>query len=383
MEKNCKVYKQCGGCSMQDKDYKKQLEVKTKNVRELMAEVNRNIRVKETIGMKSPLYYRNKAKYVFGYKKQTHEIQMGFFTEGTHKIINCEDCIIQNKIANEVANFTFELVKKYRINIYNEDARKGFLRHLIIRVGTNTKEIMVIFVTTNSKMFKREVIIKELVTKFPNIKTIVQDINEKETNAILGDKNIKLYGNGYIMDTLGEYKFKISPLSFYQVNPVQTQVLYNTAIKYADLKGSETVCDLYSGIGTISLFVSKYVSKVFGIEIVKDAVKDAIENAKINKIRNVEFISGRVEVVLPKMCRQGIKPDVIFVDPPRSGLDKKTIETIIEIKPKKVIYISCNPETLAENLKKLSGNYVVKEVQPVDMFPYTSHVESVVLLSKN
>ena len=369
---NCKIYKKCGGCTMQHKKYEEQLKIKEQMIDKILKEkLNKSIKVNNIIGMKNPENYRNKAKYVFGYEKKSRQIQMGFYLEGTHKIINCKDCIIQNTIANEVAEEVFQLVKKYRINIYNEDAKKGFLRHLIIRVGTQSKEIMVIFVTTNSKMFKREEIIKELLNKFPNIKTIVQNINEKETNAILGDKNIKLYGNGYIMDYLGKYKFKISPLSFYQVNSEQTEVLYNTAIKFADLKANDIVYDLYSGIGTISIFVAKHVKKVFGIEIVKEAVKDAIENARINKVKNVEFISGRVEMILPRMYKQGVQPNVIFVDPPRSGLDKRTIDTIMDIKPKKVVYISCNPETLAENLKVLEEKYEIRGVQPVDMFPFT------------
>ena len=239
---------------------------------------------------------------------------------------------------------------------------------------------MIIFVTTNAKMNKREEIIKELLTKFPNIKTIVQNINEKQTNAILGNKNYNLYGNGYIVDYINGYKFKVSPLSFYQVNPVQTEKLYNTAIHLANLSGKEILYDLYSGIGTISICASSKAKKVFGIEVVTDAVKDAKKNAEINNIKNVEFVSGKVEIVLPRLCKIWNKPDVVIVDPPRSGLDIKTLETLKQIKSKKIVYISCNPETLALNLHELGKYYDIKEIQPVDMFPFTRHVEVCTLL---
>jgi 23S rRNA (uracil1939-C5)-methyltransferase len=305
---------------------------------------------------------------------------MGFFKEGTHHIVSCDNCLIQQGVTNEVAKYIFELVKKYKITIYDEDARKGFLRYVIIKYGVHTNELMIVFVTVNSKMHKKDEIISNLLEKFPNIKTIVQNINEKENNAILGDKNYNLYGKGYIVDYIGEYKFKISPLSFFQVNTIQTEKLYNKAIEYMELTGHETVYDLYSGIGTISLYASKNAKKVYGIEMINDAVKDAIENAKLNKIENVQFLSGKVEAVLPRLFKNGSSIDVVVVDPPRVGLDKKTIETIKEISPRKMVYISCNPETLVENLAELLNDYEVKEVQPVDMFPYTAHVECVVKL---
>jgi 23S rRNA (uracil1939-C5)-methyltransferase len=329
--------------------------------------------------MDNPYNYRNKAKYVFGYDKSNKPI-MGFFKEGTHHIVSCDNCLIQQGVTNEVAKYIFELVKNYKITIYDEDARKGFLRYVIIKYGVHTNELMIVFVTVNSKMHKKDEIISNLLEKFPNIKTIVQNINEKENNAILGDKNYNLYGKGYIVDYIGEYKFKISPLSFFQVNTIQTEKLYNKAIEYMELTGHETVYDLYSGIGTISLYASKNAKKVYGIEMINDAVKDAIENAKLNKIENVQFLSGKVEAVLPRLFKNGSSIDVVVVDPPRVGLDKKTIETIKEISPRKIVYISCNPETLVENLAELLNDYEVKEVQPVDMFPYTAHVECVVKL---
>ncbi|MEG1009696.1 MAG: 23S rRNA (uracil(1939)-C(5))-methyltransferase RlmD [Clostridia bacterium] len=370
--KKCYIHKQCGGCNIHDIKYEESLVNKTNMVKDILnTKLDVMPNINNIIGMNNPYNYRNKAKYVFGYNKTTRKPIMGFFLGGTHKIIEGSNCMIQDETINEIASYIAVLVNKHQINIYNEDAKKGFLRHLVIKVGMNTKEVMVIFVTTDSKMFKREVIIKDLINKFPNIKTIVQNINDKQTNFVLGDKNIVLYGNGYIMDYLGEYKFKISANSFYQVNSIQTELIYNTAIKFACLKKSDIVYDLYSGIGTISLFVSKYIKKGYGIEIISDAVKDARQNAKINKINNIEFIQGKVEMVLPKLYKQGIKPDVIFVDPPRSGLDKRTIKTIIDISPNKVIYISCNPVTLAFDLSLLKESYNIDVVQPVDMFPFT------------
>ena len=294
---------------------------------------------------------------------------MGFFEEGTHKIVYAK-CAIQNEKINQVADYIFELVKKYHISIYNEDSGKGFLRHIVIRYGFYTDEIMVIFVTTDGKMYKKQEIVKDLTTKFKEIKSIIQNINVRETNAILGNKSFKMYGTDFIMDKLGELKIKISPLSFYQVNPVQMKKLYDTAIDFAKLTGNEVVYDLYSGIGTISLSVASKAKKVYGIEIVKDAVIDARANARMNNITNASFMDGKVEELLPKLCNKE-KADVVFVDPPRSGLDAKTIKTILKVKPKKVVYISCNPDTLADNLMLLEKDYDIKVVQPVDMFPFT------------
>lgn len=379
-EKVCEVFEKCGGCKYLDKTYKETLDIKTTYVKELVKkELKNNIKVKDTYGMESPYNYRNKGKYVFK-TNRTSEVKMGFYEEGTHKVIENNKCAIQNNKINEVAQYIYELIKKYKISIYNEDTRKGFLRHLVIRYGVHTNELMIIFVTTDSKMYKRNEIINEIVTKYHNVKTIVQNINTKENNAVLGNKNIKLYGSGFIVDTLKDLKFKISPSSFYQVNPIQTVNLYDIAINEANITKNDTVFDLYSGIGTISLFVSKKAKKVYGIEIVKEAVKDAIENAKLNHITNANFYAGKVENVLPRLIQRENRADVVFVDPPRSGLDKITIDTLMKLQPKKIVYISCNPDTLVENLKTLRNKYNIEAIQPVDMFPFTAHVECVAVL---
>ena len=369
---NCEIQEKCGGCAYGKKQYAQQLKDKTEYVEKQLKKLTQNVKVNYCIEMENPYNYRNKGKYAFKNGK------MGFFEEGTHKIVYAK-CAIQNEKINQVADYIFELVKKYHISIYNEDTGKGFLRHVVIRYGFFTDEVMVIFVTTDGKMYKKQEIIKDLTTKFKEIKSIIQNINIRETNAILGNKNFKMYGTDFIMDKLGELKIKISPLSFYQVNPIQMKILYDTAIDFAKLTGNEVVYDLYSGIGTISLSVAKKVKKVYGIEIVKDAVIDARANARMNNITNASFMDGKVEELLPKLCSKE-KADVIFVDPPRSGLDGKTIKTILKVKPKKLVYISCNPDTLVDNLLLLENDYDIKVVQPVDMFPFTSHVENIAVL---
>ena len=378
----CKIYEKCGGCSYITTEYPEQLKQKCLDVKRLLrkslglSEVA-HIKVYPTIGMKSPLNYRNKGKYAF------RNGRMGFYEEGTHRVIY-DKCAIQNEKINEIADYIYELVKKYHISIYDEDTGKGFLRHIIIRYGTNTDEAMIIFVTTKGKMFKKHELVKDISSKFPNVKSIIQNINDRDTNAILGGQNFLVYGEEHITDTIKIddkiLKFEISPLSFYQVNTNQMQVLYSKAIEFAKLDGQQVVYDLYSGIGTISICLASKAKQVYGIEIVKDAVKDAIENAKNNNIENARFMSGKVEELLPKLCAKN-KADVVFVDPPRSGLENKTIETLLKVKPAKIVYISCNPETLAENIKSFKFLYNIEKVQPVDMFPYTKHVETICLLT--
>lgn len=379
----CNVSNLCGGCKYLDEEYNVQLEYKTEKVKlSLKNLLGKEIKVNKTIGAECPFNYRNKAKFAFGYDKNRRPI-MGFFEEGRHNIVVNSKCKIQDENINEIAKFVFEIVKKYSIKIYNEDNRTGFLRYLIIKKATQTNEVMIIFVTTDSKMFRRESVIKELITKFSNIKTIVQNINVKQTSAILGEKNINLYGNGYIMDYMMGYKFKISPLSFYQVNTVQAERLYSKVVEFAGLTKNNIVYDLYCGIGTISLSIAKYCKKVFGIEVVNEAIRDAKENARINNIKNVEFICGKTELVLPRIVRGGTEADVVIVDPPRNGLDRKTVDTLLMIKPKKIIYVSCNPESLARDLNDMIDRYEIIEVQPVDMFCFTSNVECVMMLESN
>ena len=381
VEPDCNTYKRCGGCSLRHMEYEATLTLKKQIVENcLYKELKRKLEVNNVIGMETPVYYRNKLQYPIGLNKEKTPV-MGVFANRSHEIIEVKECFIQNKVCQQIANDMFKYIVDNKISIYNEESKKGLVRHIVIKTGTKTNEIMVILVLKENKLKEEKELTKYLTSKYPNIKSVIKNINTQNTNVILGNKNIVLYGQEYICDTLGEFTFRISPLSFYQVNPTQTEVLYQKAIEYAELTKKEIVLDLYCGIGTISLFVAKYVKKVYGIEIVEEAVENAKENAQINEIKNAEFFAGNIEneETLEKIKK--MKADVIFIDPPRKGMETSTIEALLEIEPKKIIYISCNPATLARDIKYLSEKYEIKEIQPVDLFPYTTHVECVVLLT--
>lgn len=381
VESDCDTYKRCGGCDLRHIKYKETLKMKQNAVQSLVNKTLENkIEVEETLGMKNPYYYRNKAQYPVGLDKKGLPI-IGVFANRTHEIIPIKECLIQNKESQKIAKFVVEFIKKNKISIYDEKTRKGLIRHIVTKVGIKTNEIMLILVINGKEIPKEQELIKEVLKKFQNVKTIVKNINTKNTNVIMGKENINLYGNGYIKDILGDYEFKISPLSFYQVNPVQAEKLYNIGVEAANISKDDIVFDLYCGIGTISLFMSKYAKKVYGIEIVEEAVKDAKENAKLNKVDNTEFIVGDVEKVLDDLINsEKVIPDVIMIDPPRKGLDNKSIENILKVSPKKLVYISCNPATLVRDLAKLEEKYGIKIIKPVDMFPFSKHVECVALL---
>lgn len=382
-EEDCKSYKLCGGCNLRHIKYEDTLKIKKAIVQNcLYKELKRDVKVNDVIGMEEPRFYRNKLIYPVGTNKNNETI-MGVFANRSHNIVAVNECFIQDKINQEIANTVLEIIKIHNIKPYNEENRNGNIRHIIIKRGKQTDDVMVILVCNeNSKntAFEKD-LIKILTEKYPQIKSIVKNINNKNTNVIMGDKNINLFGDGYILDKLDNYVFKISPHSFYQVNPVQTTKLYNKAIEFGDLSKDDVVLDLYCGIGTISIFLAKYVKKVIGIEIVETAIKDAKENAKLNNIDNIDFYAGDVEKILPKALKTiDTTPSVIFVDPPRKGLDVNTIQNIKNIKPRKIVYISCNPATLSRDIALLEENYELKVVQPVDLFCYTSHIETISVL---
>ena len=381
VEPDCATYKRCGGCNLRHIDYEETLNIKQNTVQNLVNKtLNNKIKVEMTVGMGNPYNYRNKAQYPVGFDKSGEPV-MGVYAKRTHEIIPMRNCMIQNPVSEKIANVVLGFFIKNNIPIYNEKNGEGLLRHIVIKVGIKTHEIMCILVLNKKELKKEKELIKVLIREFPEIKTIVKNYNMKNTNVILGNENEVIYGDGYIYDELGDYTFKISPLSFYQINPIQTEALYNIAIEMADLKKTDTLFDLYCGIGTIGIFASPYVNRVYGIEIVKQAIEDAKENANINNIRNIEFFAGDVEKVFENVLKEhNVKPDVIFVDPPRKGLDKHTIENILNIKPEKIVYISCNPASLVRDLKLLEESYEIKKIQPVDMFPFTSNVECVTVL---
>ena len=374
---DCNSFPQCGGCTLRHISYNHTLAIKKATVENcLYKALHREIKVNDVIGMDNPLNYRNKLQYPVGINKNNEPV-MGVYAERTHTIIPVKNCHIQNEESNKIANDIFEFIKTHNIPAYNEQTLKGTVRHIVIRKGIKTGEILVTLVLNDKNFKKDKEFIEYLTNKYPNIKSIVKNYNTQNTNVILGNKNEIIYGSGYIYDILGDYKFKISPLSFYQVNPTQTEILYKTAINYVKNKG-ETALDLYCGIGTIGIFAAKNFKKIYGIEIVEQAIEDAKENAKINNLNNTEFYAGDVEKILPQILNNiENKPEVVFVDPPRKGLDSKTIDVLKQLKPSQIIYISCNPATLARDLGMLEEKYTIQQVQPVDMFPYTSHVECV------
>ena len=371
-EADCTTYKRCGGCNMRHIKYEETLKIKQNAVQSLVNKTLKNkVKVEPTLGMENPLHYRNKAQYPIGLNKNSEPI-IGVFANRTHEVITMEKCLIQNPISEEIAKTVLEFIKKNKISVYNEKTIKGLFRHIVIKVGIKTNEVMCILVINGNKIPKGNELVEILTKKYPSIKTIVKNINTKNTNVILGKENINIYGNGYIEDKLGEYTFKISPLSFYQVNPIQAEKLYNIGVEAAQITKNDVVFDLYCGIGTISLFMAKYAKKVYGVEIVEQAIMDAKENAKINNVDNVEFIAGDTEVVLDDLInKKNIVPNVVMVDPPRKGLDNKSIENILKIIPSRFVYISCNPATLVRDLAKFEDAYEVKEIRTIDMFAFT------------
>ena len=381
VESDCNTYKRCGGGSLRHIKYEKTLEMKQNAVQSLVNKFLKNkIEVQKTLGMENPYYYRNKAQYPVG-KNSEGKAQIGVFANRTHEIIPIQECYMQNKKSQEVAKFVIEFINANNISVYNEKTRKGLVRHIVTKVGVKTNEIMCVLVINGKEIPKEKELVTEVTKKFPEVKTIVKNINTQNTNVVMGKENIVIYGNGYIKDQLGKYIFKISPHSFYQVNPIQAENLYNIGVQAANISKNDIVFDLYCGIGTISLFMAQYAKKVYGIEIVEQAIQDAKENAKINNIENAEFIAGDVENVLDDLIKiKKVIPDVIMIDPPRKGMDNKSVENILNIKPKKLVYISCNPATLVRDLAKFEEEYEVKTIKPVDMFPFTSHVECVAVL---
>ena len=381
VELDCTTYKRCGGCNLRHIDYEETLNIKKDIVQNLVNKTLKNkIEVEQVLGMGNPYHYRNKAQYPVGIAKDGKPV-MGVFANRTHEIIPIEKCFIQDESVEEVAKFIYQFAIKNGISVYNEANQTGILRHIVVKIGKQTNEIMAILVVNGRNLPHEDKLVKKLLGKFENIKTIVKNINTKNTNVILGNENINLYGEGYITDILGDFTFKISPLSFYQVNPIQAEALYNIGVEEAGITKEDTVFDLYCGIGTISIFMSKYAKKVYGIEIIEEAIEMAKENAKLNDIENTEFIAGDVQIVLDNLInKKKVIPDFVMIDPPRKGLDKTSIDNILSIKPKKIVYISCNPATLVRDLALLEEVYEVEKIKPVDMFPFTSHVECIAVM---
>ncbi|EGT4143238.1 23S rRNA (uracil(1939)-C(5))-methyltransferase RlmD [Clostridium perfringens] len=382
----CAIYKRCGGCKLQHASYKAQLDFKWDRVKDCVSKIGKldpSI-VKYPLGMEEPWRYRNKVQLPIGLINE--EVKIGFFAPRSHDIIDMESCLIQDEIGDKVVKLTREWIEKFNIRPYNVDGEydeKGIVRHIMIRRGFTTNEVMVVLVTNGEKLPHKEEFVDLMVKNIPGIKSVIQNINSKKTNVILGLESKTLWGEDTISDYIGDFRFNISPLSFFQVNPTQTEVLYGKALEYANLTGNEEVFDAYCGTGTITLFLSQKAKKVYGVEIIPQAIDNAWINAKENKVENVEFFVGESEVVIPDLINNGVKADVVVVDPPRKGCDKKLLDAITNIDAKKIVYVSCDPSTLGRDLAILEENgYKTLEVQPVDMFPNTSHVETVALLRR-
>lgn len=386
VEPRCSVATSCGGCIFQHISYEKQLELKQNHVKNCLEKIGglQNIeqRMEPIIGMEEPYFYRNKAQFPIGTNKNG-ELVAGFYARRTHSIIHHLECQIQHPVNETILKMVLSFMKKYQVPAYDEVTHTGLVRHVLTRVGFVTKEIMVCLVVNGKKIPHMEELVKSLCT-LPNMTSIVLCENTEKTNKILGETIHSIWGQDYIEDYIGDVKYQISALSFFQVNPIQTKVLYETALEYAGLTGEETVWDLYCGIGTISLFLAQRAKQVYGVEIVPEAIEDARRNAKINGLENVTFFVGKAEEVLPEQYEQNqIYADVIVVDPPRKGCDEKCLETIVKMQPKKVVYVSCDPATLARDLKYLTREgYEVRKVQAVDQFCHSGHVETCVLLSR-
>lgn len=375
----CPVSRKCGGCQLMNLSYPEQLKFKQAKVVKLLGSFHR---VNEIIGMDNPFHYRNKVQAAFG-RTRGGEIISGVYQSSTHNIVKTKKCLIEDKKADEIILTIRKLVKDFKLTVYDERKGNGFLRHVLVKRGFATNEIMVVLVTGTGVFPSKNNFIKALLNVHPEITTIVQNINNKFTSMVLGEKETILYGKGYIEDVLCGCTFRISPKSFYQINPIQTEILYGKAIDFAGLSGKEKIIDAYCGIGTIGIVASKNAGEVIGCELNPDAIKDAKINAKINEIQNIKFVCADAGEFMLGMKEQGEKCDVLFMDPPRAGSDKKFLSCAVALSPEKIVYISCNPETQQRDLYYLIKNgYKVKKIQPVDMFPYTAHVETVVLLSK-
>nr|WP_308743363.1 23S rRNA (uracil(1939)-C(5))-methyltransferase RlmD [uncultured Anaerocolumna sp.] len=378
-ESICPIVKKCGGCQLLHQSYEQQLKDKQKLVDGLLSKF---CKVDKIIGMDNPYHYRNKVHAVFDHDRKGNPIS-GVYEAGTHRVVPVENCLIENKKADEIISSIRGLLKSFKIKTYDEDTGYGLLRHVLVRIGYTSGEIMVVLVLGSPIMPSKNNFVKALRKLHPEITTIIINVNNKKTSMVLGEKEQVIYGKGYIEDTLCGKVFRISPKSFYQVNPVQTEVLYNKAIEYAEFTGNETIIDAYCGIGTIGIIASEYVKKIIGVEMNKDAVRDAVLNAKRNNISNIDFYNKDAGEFMSQMAAQNQTVDFVFMDPPRAGSDEKFLSSLCSLNPKKVVYISCNPVTLERDLMFLTKKgYKVQKAVPVDMFPGTTHVECVILMQR-
>ncbi|MEH6904366.1 23S rRNA (uracil(1939)-C(5))-methyltransferase RlmD [Neobacillus drentensis] len=375
----CPVYDQCGGCQLQHLKYDQQLKEKCDIIIQSLERHTKidigKLDIRETIGMEDPWGYRNKSS--FQVKAVDGKVLAGLYGLNSHQLINIDECAVQHAQTNEATSEVKRILEELKIPIYNEKSRKGIIRTIVTRVGIQTGELQIVLITTQKELPKEDIIIQEIQKRLPNVKSIVQNINGQKTSLIFGEETLPLAGEDFIQETLGDLQFELSARTFFQLNPVQTVKLYNEVKKAVALTGQEKVLDAYCGVGTIGLWLADQAGEVRGMDVITESIEDAKKNAKRHGFTNTKYVPGKAEEVLPKWVKKGWKPDVIVVDPPRTGLEGQLIQTILQAEPKKLIYISCNPSTLAKDIQALSAKYEVKFIQPVDMFPHTAHIECV------
>lgn len=378
----CPVYDICGGCQLQHLRYDQQLKEKRDIVIQSLERHTKlkidELDIRETIGMENPWGYRNKSS--FQVAEKNGKVLAGLYGLNSHQLINIDQCNVQHSMTNEATAAVRNILEDLHIPIYNERTRKGIVRTIVIRVGVQTGELQVVLITSQQNLPKKDLIIEEIQKRLPQVKSIVQNINGQKTSLIFGNETKALAGREFIQETLGELQFELSARTFFQLNPIQTVKLYDEVKKAAELTGREKVVDAYCGVGTIGLWLAGQAREIRGMDVIPESIEDAKKNAARHGIKHAHYVTGKAEEWLPKWVKEGWTPDVVVVDPPRTGCDQQLLETILKVKPKKVVYVSCNPSTLAKDIQTLSGKYEVRYIQPVDMFPQTAHVEVTVQL---
>lgn len=375
----CPVYEECGGCQLQHLRYDQQLKEKRDIVIQSLERHTKlkvdELEIRETIGMEDPWNYRNKSQFQVG--SRDGKVLAGLYGINSHKLINIQQCVVQHPLTNKATEAVKRILEELNISIYNEKTRKGIVRTIVSRVGIQTGELQVVLITSQKDLPKRDLLIQKVKAEIPEVKSLVQNINGEKTSLIFGDKSITLEGNDFIQETLGDLQFELSARTFFQLNPEQTIRLYNEVKDAAGLTGTEKVVDAYCGVGTIGLWLAGQAGEIRGMDVIKESIEDAKKNASRHGVKHAKYVVGKAEEIMPKWVKEGWRPDVVVVDPPRTGLDQQLLKTILQIKPKKIVYVSCNPSTLAKDIDVLSSKYKVDYMQPVDMFPQTAHVECV------
>ncbi|MBG9574438.1 23S rRNA (uracil(1939)-C(5))-methyltransferase RlmD [Cytobacillus firmus] len=375
----CPVYHECGGCQLQHLRYDQQLKEKRDIIIQALERHTKlnpeKLDIKETIGMEDPWSYRNKSQFQVGQKDG--KVLAGLYGMNSHRLINIEHCAVQHPQTTKATETVKRILQDLRIPIYNERNRKGIVRTIVARVGIQTGELQIVLITAQKELPKKEIIIEKIKSELPEVKSIIQNVNREKTSIIFGQETMNLDGSDFIQETLGDLQFELSARTFFQLNPEQTVKLYNEVKRAAGLTGKEKVADAYCGVGTIGLWVADQAAEIRGMDIIRESIEDAKKNAARHGIKHAQYVVGKAEEWLPKWTKEGWKPDVIIVDPPRTGLDQQLLKTILKVQPKKVVYVSCNPSTLAKDISVLSSKYHVSGIQPVDMFPQTAHVECI------